>query len=373
MSGTMDGSTIFIAVQKVYYPLLCIVGIPANLFTFYMIRFRKCGMSATAVIYLSCLAIMDTCYLVWVILLDLCLTFLQLQPFWHSHPWCGIMGILQYGALYSSSWIVVVFTIERYLVLSVTAATQRFTRPRTTVLTCVAIVVVSHLVSLPMGWINEVTPVNQTLDTGNVTLPRCHYREAVYSTVIVWVTSFLSAGVPIVLVISYNSLIAYHLCRSSRLFTQEEWRTIRGSNTQGMVRRTIILLGTVSVAFVVLSLPRFVTYCILRTQYNHNDFDRNDYALAINVASDVANMLQNLNSTTNFLLYCVVSRRFRQELLGTLTCRVKAQELSSFITQNTMKVFAVAHHNSRSPAREPIHVVLTEHKRIESFSHCERP
>ncbi|XP_062407268.1 probable G-protein coupled receptor 139 [Sardina pilchardus] len=355
MTATMDGSTIFIAVQKVYYPLLCIVGIPA-------------------VIYLSCLAIMDTFYLVWVILLDLCLTFLQLQPFWHSHPWCGLLGILQYGALYSSSWVVVVFTIERYLVLSVTAAKQRFTRPRTTVLTCVSIVLASHLVSVPMGWINEVTPVNHTLASGNATLlPRCRYREAVYSTVIVWVTSFLSAGVPIVLVIIYNALIAYHLCRSSRLFTKEERRTIRGANTQGMVRRTIALLGTVSAAFVVLSLPRFVTYCILRTRYNHRDFDRNDYALAINVASDAANMLQNLNSTTNFLLYCVVSRRFRRELLATLTCRgKKARELSSFITQNTMKVFAVAQHASRSPAREPIHVVLTEHKPIESFSCSQR-
>lgn len=314
-----------------------------------MICFRKCGMSETAIIYLSCLAIVDTFYLVWVILLDLCLTFLQLQPFWHSDPWCGILGVLQYGALYSSSWIVVVFTIERYLVLSVTGARQRFTRPRTPVLTCVAIVAVSHLVSVPMGWINEVTPVNMTLEAGNITLPRCRYKEALYSTVLVWITTFLSGGFPIVLVIIYNSLIAYHLCRSSQLFTKEERRTIRGANTRGMVRRTILLLGTVSVAFVALSLPRFITYCILRTEYNDKDFDRNDYSLPINVMSDLANMLQNLNSTTNFLLYCVVSRRFRRELLGTLTCGSKAREFGSFLTQNTMKVFSVAHPNSRSP------------------------
>ncbi|KAL2081946.1 hypothetical protein ACEWY4_021764 [Coilia grayii] len=340
----------------------------SNLFTFYMICFRNCGMSETAIIYLSCLAIVDTFYLVWVILLDLCLTFLQLQPFWHSQPWCGMLGVLQYGALYSSSWIVVVFTIERYLVLSVTAAKQRFTRSRTTVLTCVSIVAASHLVSVPMGWINDVTVVNLTLGERNVTLPRCRYRQATYSTVLVWVTTFLSGGIPIVLVAIYNSLIAYHLCRSSRLFTKEERRTIRGCNgTRGVVRRTIILLGTVSAAFVALSLPRFVTYCILRTEYNDKDFDRNDYSMPINVISDLANMLQNLNSTTNFLLYCMVSRRFRQELLCTLTCGAKAQEFGSFLTQHTVKVFsvAIADHHSRRPIRETSHVVLTEHKPIE--------
>ncbi|XP_063078741.1 probable G-protein coupled receptor 139 [Engraulis encrasicolus] len=366
----MDGASVFITVQKVYYPLLCILGIPANLFTFYMICVRKCGMSETAIVYLSCLAVVDTLYLVWVILLDLTLTFLQPQPFWHAQPWCGMMAVMQYGALCSSSWVVVVFTIERYQVLSSAAnARQRFARSRTTVLTCAAIVVLSHLVSVPMGWVNDVTPVPLADDSNgsNATVPRCRYREAAFSTALVWLITFLSGGIPIVLVILFNSLIACHLCRSSRLFTAEEHRAMRGAaNTRGVVRRTVLILGTVSAAFVALSLPRFVTYCILRTQYNYKAFDRNDYGMPINVIGDVANMLQNLNSCTNFLLYCVVSRRFRQELVSTLTCRpvaATAQEFGSFVTQHTMKVFSILH--NRRAVTETGHVVLTEHKRIE--------
>lgn len=200
--------------------------------------------------------------------------------------------------------------------------------------------------------------VNQTLEGEVVSVPRCLYREALYSTVVVWITSFLSSGVPILLVIVFNSLIAYHLLCSSRLFTKEERRTIRGPGARGSVRRTLLLLGTVSVAFVVLSLPRFITYCILRTSYNHPDFDRDDYSLPINAASDVANMLHNLNSSTNFLLYCVVSRRFRQELLNTLTCRERARELGSYFTHTTMKVFSVAEHKYAA-GRDPVSVVLT--------------
>ncbi|KAM7367562.1 hypothetical protein PAMP_013851 [Pampus punctatissimus] len=356
--------TIFVTVQKIYYPLLCIMGIPANLFTFYMICFRKCGMSDTAIIYLSCLAIVDTFYLVWVILIDLTLTFWLMQPFWHSHPWCGILGFLQYGSLYSSSWIVVVFTIERYLVLRSTAAKQHFSQAWVTKLTCVAVVLMSHLVSVPLAWINIVTPVNFTIDGENVTLPRCRYRDKTYSTVIVWITTFLSGGIPIVLVIIFNYLIGCNLCRASNLFTKEERRVMHGRSTRCMLRRTILLLSTVSIAFVVLSLPRFITYCILRTKYNNEKFNRNDYSIPINVAGDLANMLQNLNSTTNFLLYCMVSRRFRQELVQVVTCKAKARVLGSVLTHTTMKVFSVVHHKA-PPSSNPMTVVLINLKQTE--------
>ncbi|XP_061560479.1 probable G-protein coupled receptor 139 [Phycodurus eques] len=341
------GVTVFVTIQKVYYPLLCIMGIPANLFTFYMIRFRKCGMSDTAVVYLSCLAIADTFYLVWVILIDLTLTFWLPQPFWHSHPWCGILGFLQYGSLCSSSWIVVVFAIERYRVLRSTAAKQHFSQARVTKVICAAIVAASHLASVPLGWINVVTSANITVAGENVTLPRCRYREEFYATVIVWVTAFLSGGVPVALVIIFNYLIGHHLCRASNLFTEEERRVMHGRSTRGMLRRTLFLLGTVSLAFVVLSLPRFVTYCILRTKYNTGNFNRNDYGVPINVAGDLANMLQNLNSTTNFLLYCMVSGRFRQELLRAVTCRAVTAEASSFLT-HAVKVFSVSEHKAAS-------------------------
>ncbi|XP_068610138.1 probable G-protein coupled receptor 139 [Brachionichthys hirsutus] len=355
------GATIFIIAQKIYYPLLCIMGIPANLFTFYVIRFRDCGMSGAAGVYLSCLAVVDTFYVVWVILLDLTLAFWVQQPFWHARPWCGLLGFLQYGSLYSSSWIVAVFTIERYLVLRSATAKQHFSRAGVTKLTCVAVVLVSHLASVPLAWINVVSRVNATVDGEDVTLPRCAYRDEAYSTVIVWITTFLSGGVPIVLVIVFNYLVGCHLCRASNLFTKEERRVMRGRSSRGALRRTVLLLGVVSVAFVALSLPRFVTYCILRTEYNDESFDRDDYGVPINVAGDLANMLQNLNSTTNFLLYCVASRRFRRELLRAVACKAKAGGPGSVLTRTTVKVFSVVDPKA-SPSRDPGAVVLTSLK-----------
>uniref|UniRef100_A0A8C4X6W3 G-protein coupled receptors family 1 profile domain-containing protein n=1 Tax=Erpetoichthys calabaricus TaxID=27687 RepID=A0A8C4X6W3_ERPCA len=281
-----------------------------NLFTFYMLRFRKCGMSETANIYLSALAIMDCCCLLWVTLLDLSWTFLQGHPFWHMYPWCGLHTFLEFGAITSSIWIVVTFTLERYLVLRDPTARKHFSHARFSRRVLLLVILVSHVVSIPAYWINVVI--------------MCIYNETTFSTVVVWINTFLSGGIPFTLIIVFNSLIARQLTKASKLFTKEQQRTMKGIINRGLVRRTILLLFTVSFTFVFLCLPHFITYCILRTTYNYQDFNRDDYSQPINVAGDLAVMLQNLNYTANFLLYCVVSKQFRRELQVVASCGRKA-------------------------------------------------
>lgn len=116
-------------------------------------------MSDSARVYLSFLAVVDTCYLLWVTLLDLSLVFLQPQPFWHAHPWCGVINFLQFGTFYASAWLVVAFTIERYLVFRVMVIPQRHLQVRHALLTCTSIVLLSHLASIPLSWINTVVQV----------------------------------------------------------------------------------------------------------------------------------------------------------------------------------------------------------------------
>lgn len=122
-------------------------------------------MSDSARVYLSFLAVVDTCYLLWVTLLDLSLVFLQPQPFWHAHPWCGVLNFLQFGMFYASAWLVVAFTIERYLVFRVMVIRQRHLQVRHALLTCTAIILLSHLASIPLSWINTVVQVQFFLFT----------------------------------------------------------------------------------------------------------------------------------------------------------------------------------------------------------------
>ncbi|XP_078068479.1 putative G-protein coupled receptor 139 [Mustelus asterias] len=329
----------FVIIQKIYYPSLCAIGIPANLLTVYTIRYRKCGMSKVARLYLLSLAIADSMCLFWGGLIDLSLGWLDPNPFWNSSPWCGLITVLEYGSVFSSIWIVIVFTFERYLVLRSTQVRQHCSQTKVTIRIILSVILVSHLIALPAYWINSSEFRNSTVDNETLLVPICDYNDSFYSTAVVWFHTFVSGGIPYILLIFFNCLIAQQLYAASRLFTQEQLKSINGVTTRKLMKKSILILFTISFAFVLLSLPRFVTYCILRTAYNTPEHDRNDYHQLINLFADIGIMLQWLNSAINFLLYCAVSEQFRTEFFLVLTCRCRTAKTQVFHTP--LKVYSV--------------------------------
>ncbi|XP_067875483.1 probable G-protein coupled receptor 139 [Heterodontus francisci] len=332
-------SSAFVIVQKIYYPSLCAIGIPANLLTVYTIHCRKCGMSKVARLYLTSLAIADTMCLFWGGLIDLSLVWLDPNPFWNSSPWCGLVTVLEYGSVFSSIWIVIVFTLERYLVLRSTRARQHCSQTKVTIRIILSVILVSHLIALPTYWINSSELLNVTWHNETLKLPVCAYNDSFYSTVVVWFHTFISGGIPYILLILFNCLISQQLYAATKMFTQEQLKSINGVTTRSLVKKSILILFTVSFAFVLLSLPRFVTYCILRTAYNTPKHDRDDYKQLINLFADIAIMLQWLNSAINFLLYCVISKEFRREFFLVLTCRSRIAKAPT--PQTPLKVYSV--------------------------------
>ncbi|XP_042189043.1 probable G-protein coupled receptor 139 [Callorhinchus milii] len=296
-------------------------------------------MSKIARLYLISLAIADTLCLFWGGLIDLSLVWLDPNPFWNSPPWCGLVTVLEYGSLFSSIWIVIVFTMERYLVLRSTQARQHCSQTKVTVRIILCVILVSHLIAVPAYWINSAQKHNLTVR--NETLLLCVYNDSFYSTAVVWFHTFISGGIPFILIILFNSLICQQLYATTRMFTKEQRRTMSGITARSLVKKSVIILFTVSFTFVFLALPRFVTYCILRTVYNTPKHDRNDYTQLINLFADIGIMLQWLNSAINFVLYCVVSKRFRQEFLMVLTFRRRNTRNSTEASHTGLKLYSV--------------------------------
>ncbi|XP_060711859.1 probable G-protein coupled receptor 139 isoform X1 [Hemiscyllium ocellatum] len=332
-------SSAFVTVQKIYYPALCAVGIPANLLTIYTIHYRKCGMSKVARLYLISLAIVDSMSLFWGGIVDLSLSWLDPNPFWNRSPWCGLVTVLEYGSVFSSIWIVIVFTLERYLVLKSTQARRQCSQTKVIIWIILSVILVSHLIALPTYWINSSVLQNVTLHNQTLLQPICTYSDRFFSTVVVWFHTFTTGGIPYILLIFFNCLIGQQLYRASRMFTREQLKSINGVTTRRLMKKSILILFTVSFAFVLLSLPRFVTYCILRTAYNTPKHNRDDYSQLINLFADIGIMLQWLNSAINFLLYCAVSKRFRTEFFLVLTCWWKKPR--SPASQTHLKVYSL--------------------------------
>ncbi|KAG7228209.1 hypothetical protein INR49_013372, partial [Caranx melampygus] len=82
-------------------------------------------------------------------------------------------------------------------------------------------------------------------------------------------------------------------------------------------RKSVVLLVTVSMTFLLLSVTRAITQIILRTTHMYS-FDRDDYSLRINVAADTGTMLSLSNAAANMYLYVCTQSKFRQEFLACL-------------------------------------------------------
>ncbi|XP_072912028.1 probable G-protein coupled receptor 139 [Hemitrygon akajei] len=329
----------FVTVQKIYYPSLCAIGIPANFLTIYTLYSRRCGMSMVARLYLISLAVADSLCLFWGALIDLSLVWLDPSPFWVISPWCELLTVLEYGSIFTSTWIVITFTIERYLVLRSTRVRQPDSQTKVTIRVIISVAVASHLIAAPAYWIYNSELLNSTVPNQTEKARKCTYSDSFFSTAVVWFYTLVSGGIPYILLILFNILIGHQLYTASRMFTQEQLRSINGVTVRGLVKKSILILFTISFTFVLLTLPRFVTYCILRTAYNRPDHNRDDYNQMINFFADIGNMMQWLNFAINFLLYCVISKSFRQEFLQVLTCRTQAPSAPNSNTQ--MKVYSI--------------------------------
>ncbi|CAN0355119.1 unnamed protein product, partial [Lampetra fluviatilis] len=495
--STMTEATLghpFAVVQRIYYPCVCAIGIPANLLTTLTLARRSCGLSKVTRTYLVALSVADSLTLVWLGVVDLTLLWLQPEPFWGAYPWCGLVTVLEYGAMFSSIWIIVAFTIERFLSVArpagsgprPTAAASRGgggaggfcggattrSRSRAALYVTLAVFAASYAFAVPGFWLNITEVQNVTAVRGNVTgvhddnvaeagnnltdvrnvtafrdvaevhnvmevwsdvtevqnvtevrkggateawndvpevqgnlksvrtnvgevwngvvkvrnatevqnnvttvqkgivevqnitevwgnitqvwndgtpemiaiggkkmlessLPtrsmsssssswpppppetrqsqRCHHNVSPYAEAIVWAHTLASGAVPFALVLILNGTVVWRL--RSQAFSGPQ------GPLRAKTRRSVAILLAVSLAFVGLSLPRFVTYCLLRTMGPEWARDRNDFTRPLNVAADVAIMLHLANSAVNCFLYCLASAAFRAELVALLACR----------------------------------------------------
>ncbi|MGH0157874.1 UNVERIFIED_CONTAM: hypothetical protein FKN15_034143 [Acipenser sinensis] len=258
----------------------------ANLLTIFVLSCRPCGMSKTTVTYLLSLSVVDTLFM--------------------------ILGGL---------WIVAAFTLECYLVLRNGSLRRRLSRPCMALSVVLAVVLACQIISIPSFWLYQAQPASSGHSNHSL-LPvsyRCLHHSAPLSRVVVWIHTLAAACLPMAVYISFSVLIALHFQSTARVFRDSQSRVI--SNTRARLRRSSRPQALVTVTSVVLTLPRYVTYCLLGTDTAISEQEREDPQDSLNVAAQVGFMLQWLKLVINFCMYCFVSSAFRAESMAVLRCR----------------------------------------------------
>ncbi|XP_054602022.2 probable G-protein coupled receptor 139 [Nothobranchius furzeri] len=303
-----------VTLQEVFYPILAAVGIPSNTITSLIIWRRKCMISVSSSFYLMAISVADNLTLISIVVLELSLKYHQQEPFWSHEPWCNLREVFNYGAYNASTWLVVLFTVERYISIQTWKIRRTICSPRCVVWTIVIVFIFSHLSAIPFY------RSNASVQENNHTL--CIYKPEAptqFIHTLVWFQTLQAYVLPFVVILTLNGLTLRLISLTNRVQISAD-----PSNTHKIrpllrprTRKSVLLLVTVSMTFVILSITRAITQIILRTTKMYT-LDRNDYNSEINIVADIGTMLCLSNAAINMYLYVCTQSRFRQEFLACL-------------------------------------------------------
>lgn len=329
--------------QKFYIyftPFILSVGIIGNSLslTVFMSRSMR-RLSASH--YLAALSLADITALIFYVCVDWLKRGLSLWPrgeyihLLHMEGFCQIFMYLGYVSRFLSAWIVVAFTVERYI-----AVCHPFRRHQNcTIGSAKRILLFVILSSLVFNIYKPVLSGIHETSKGGPRICTANPDHNIISFVLDNVFAFFITLVPFVIITILNCLIIRCLYRRNKKRKRDALIT-----EENVIRLefTLILL-VISFFFIALNLPFFVVWCV---QFSHATLISNiDAAERASVDFDflkgllyITRTIFYINYCVNFFLYSFTGAYFRREVKMLFSRkRSLLKRNSSYVMQNRFK------------------------------------
>ncbi|KAI0224058.1 FMRFamide receptor [Lamellibrachia satsuma] len=311
---TLDVYKIYKIVIDVFLVgFLCLVGFVGNALSI-AVLYRDSDRNNTTNWLLQTLAVVDTMYLVASV-------FIQTIKTLHDHTdWVPKMhNVFVYMEPYvwafasivqtTTVWTVMLVTIDRYVAVCKPFQVQLRSLQRAK-MAFLGIVVAAILYNIPRFFEREMRLVSDqcgdVVKTKKSAMGESWIYFLVYKTVLYFM--FRAFGPLLTLIVLNTTLMrALHTVRKKR-----EKLT---RNSQHRENMTLVLVIVVSVFFVC-QIPD-LTLRIIMTFVNLHVIDVD--LTSLRYVNAVTNMLLTINSSTNFLIYCLIGKKFRK-ILGQMCC-----------------------------------------------------
>ncbi|XP_067834252.1 probable G-protein coupled receptor 139 [Heptranchias perlo] len=323
------GLPVIVQIENIFYPILAIVGVPANLVTIVILSRGSCGLSKCIARYLLAMAAGDLLFLIFqVVLCEINDAYFP-YSFLSYTPICILNLTLIFVSIDCSIWLTVAFTFDRF----VSICCQRLrTKYCTEKIAAVVIAVVCSLAVLENIPIYFIFEPREIIDNAPWS---CDIKSSFYTLPIWvaywWLESILTPFVPFILILLLNALTIRHVVLANRVR-----RGLRG-NKNGENhndpevenrRKSIILLLAISGSFILLWMVTFISYVSVR--FADTQLFNTNYNAPFTIMEQSGYMLSSLSSCTNTFIYGVSQSKFRDELknmikrpLAPITCFFK--------------------------------------------------
>ncbi|XP_048472442.1 probable G-protein coupled receptor 139 [Rhincodon typus] len=295
-------------ILSVYYPLLAVFGVPANILTIVILSNGKCSLSKCITYYMVAMAVADLMVLIFDVLLYKIKEIYFPKSFLDYSQTCSLKITFSFISTDCSVWLTVAFSVDRFISICCQKLRTKYCTAHTSVVVIAVICGLSALQNFPTYVMNEP---GQIIDS---TPWFCVLKATFYTLpswiAYLWLETILTPFAAFFLILLFNSLTIRHI-----LVTSKARRDFRSSSNDPEVenrRKSIILLIAISGNFIFLWM--LISVCQIFVQTTQNEFYNTDYSDSFTVAEQVGYMLQLLSSCTNTVIYGVAQTKFRSEL-----------------------------------------------------------
>ena len=345
-------------IQRVLVPIVMIIGVIGNSMTIVIMTRRR--MRSSTNIYLAALATFDMIYLIFAFVLSLKhypdISNVRYYYYWKMFPYSLMIAD---ACTSISVWLTVTFTIERFIVIShpirgkVICTEARAKK----VILIVFIICFTYVLPTPFEWVIVETINSETNQTRMEPMASEFGQNQVYKTVYYWTTAVLFIFIPLLLLAVLNSFLirSVHISRKQRYeMTQSKIfygkgseencctfgnRDLNSSNKLDhslSTQETKITVMLISVVLLFLFCQSPVAGILIYSTIRDLERNTNEYYLLTGL-NNIFNFLVAINAAGNFVLYSLLSQKYRRTLIK-LFCPCFKNRLSRLqsYTQQTL-------------------------------------